>query len=190
VPHSDEVVAAVKVSGPSWIKAERVVLYANGIKIREENIENTNATGIKWNGTWSLTMPTHDVFLVAVAQGPDPEEPYWPIAKPYQPTSTDWSGAVMGISGAVWLDGDRNGKQNSARTYAENAIRHAGSDLSVMMKNLSSFDEAVAIQAAALLHRKGLDLSGSDITKALKRATPEVRTAFQRVINHLQSIVK
>jgi hypothetical protein len=190
VPASDAIVVGVKVSGPAWISAERVVLYANGIKIREEKITNRNAAGLKWSGAWNLTTPAHDIFLVAVAEGPSAGMPYWPIAKPYQPASTDWVPGVMGISGAVWLDADGNGKQNAARDYAERAIAQAGPDLNALMKNLASFDEAVAIQAAALMHKDGKNLSGPELSKALKGATPETKSAFRKVITELQPGLK
>ncbi|MEX2232147.1 MAG: CehA/McbA family metallohydrolase [Cyclobacteriaceae bacterium] len=189
-PASDEVKVAVRVSGPAWTRAGRVVLYANGKKIREEKIENKKATGVKWSGSWALTMPTHDIFLVAIADGPGGDMPFWPIAKPFQPTSPDWTPGVVGISGAVWLDADKNGKRNCAKDYAEYLSIQAGRDINQLIKNLASFDQAVAIQTAALLHKKGSNLTGPEITKALRRASPETKSAFQIVIRELQLALK
>lgn len=189
-PPSDEIHVAVKVSGPAWIRAERVVLFANGKKIREEKITQQTAAGIKWRGSWNITLPTHDVFLTALAEGPDGNLPFWPIAKPYQPASPAWEGGVMGLSGAVWIDADRNGKRNSARDYAEHLSRQAGNDLNLLIQSLASYDEAVAIQVAALLYQKGKNLTGTEITKVLRRATPETKSAFQTVVRELNLVLK
>ena len=186
VPGSDEVKISVKVSGPSWTNAEKVSLYANGKKIRETVISNGRIAGEKWSGDWFLTVPPQDVYLVAVAEGPAQLLPYWPIAKPYQPASPDWKPRVFGITGAVWVDGDRNRELNSARDYAETVVRQAGNDLNILMQSLTSFDDAVAIQAAALLHQQGKNLAGPEITKALRNASPEISSAFQTVISELR----
>lgn len=185
-PASDEVTIAVKVSGPSWATAERVRLFANGKMIREAKITNARAGGLKWNETWNLTLPPQDIFLVAVADGPAPPQPFWPIAKPYQPTTTEWDPRIFGFTGAVWLDGDRNGKRNSAREYADILYKQSGNDVGAFVRSLGTFDEAVSIQAAALLHQKGKNLSGADIAKALRSASPETRSAFDTVIRELQ----
>lgn len=185
VPGSDEAKVSVKVSGPSWTKADKVSLYANGKKIREAQITNGAAGGIKWSGEWNLTVPPHDIFLVAVAEGPGLPLPFWPIAKPYQPASPEWHPRVFSLTGAVWIDGDRNRERSSARHYAETLYRQAGNDMHALIQSLASFDEAVSVQAAALLHLKGKNLRGAEITKALRKASPETRSAFQTVINEL-----
>ena len=93
----------------------------------------------------------------------------------------------MGLSGAVWIDADRNGKRNSARDYATLLISQGENNIGLLIRNLASYDEAVAIQAAALLHSKGIPLNGAAITKALRRATPETKAGFQRVIDALRT---
>ncbi len=188
VPPSDEIKVSIKVSGPSWTRAERVVLYANGKKIREENIakaDTTQKTGVKWSGTWNLTVPTQDVFLVAMADGPSDALPYWPVAKPFQPVSTEWNPRLFAVSGAVWIDGDKNGARNTAREYAETVIRQSGSDMKKLMDGLASYNESVSIQAAALLYKSGKDLSGATITQALGNASPVTQSGFQIVIDEL-----
>lgn len=186
VPGSDAAKVSVKVSGPAWSRAERVILYANGRKIREEKIQDAGLPGIKWSDSWNLTLPGHDVFLVAVAIGPDRGSPVWPIGKPYQPRSIEWSGGIFGVSGAVWLDADRNGKRNSARDYAETIYRQTSGDIDAMIQQAASYDEAVAIQLAALLHKNGKDLRSPGISTALRRAAPATRAGFEQVIAELE----
>ncbi|MDQ2656006.1 MAG: CehA/McbA family metallohydrolase [Bacteroidota bacterium] len=189
VPSPDEVKVSVKVSGPSWARAEKIVLYANGKQIRQENIGNEQGSaekaGVKWSADWSLTLPRQDVFLVAMADGPSDALPYWPIAKPFQPVSRDWNPRLFAVSGAVWLDGDKNGIRNTARDYAQTIVRQAGPDMKKLMQNLASFDESVAIQAAALLFKEGKDLQGAVISQALLEASPETQSSFSIVIGEL-----
>jgi hypothetical protein len=175
----------VRVSGPAWTQANKVVLYANGKEIRQEKIEGASAGGVKWTGTWNLTTPPTDMFLVAVAEGPDGHKPFWPIAKPYQPQSADWRPGLLGLSGAVWVDGDKNGVRNSAKDYAEKVAAQAGGDLAALIQLLATFDEAVSVQAAALLYKKGMSLTGPEMTKALDMASPQTKSGFRIVIDEL-----
>lgn len=185
VPASDELKIAVRVAGPSWASAEKISLYANGKKIRQAGVTDEHGAGIKYSGVWSLTVPPHDLFLVAVAEGRNENLPFWPIARPYQPASPEWSPRLLGLSGAVWIDGDKNGHRNTASDYAERLWQQSGRNINTLLELLASYDESISIQAAALLHREGMNLSGPDITRALRRASPETRSAFQRVVDEL-----
>ena len=100
--------------GPGWTRAEHVALYVNGAPVREEAIPDGTNAGLKWEATWRLAAPAHDVHLVAVATGPGVTAPYWPTAKPYQPTSTTFTPYVLGMSGAVFVDADGSGTFESA----------------------------------------------------------------------------
>ena len=90
----------------------------NGVKLQEERILNSSAGGLKWQGHWTISLPKHDVFLVVIAEGNGRGMPYWPIAEPYQPTSIEWTPKLIGSTGAVWIDGDGDGKRTSAYEYA------------------------------------------------------------------------
>lgn len=187
-PASDAINISVKVLGPAWTKAAKVRLYANGKQIREEDIENPEIGGTKWDGTWQLTTPAHDIFLVAVAEGPGEDKPYWPIAKPYQPASPEWIPRIFGISGAVWIDGDRNGKRNSALDYARALVAQAKGDPHALIQSLAAYDEAVAVQAAALLYQAGANLRGARLAKALRDAAPQTREGFRVVTDGVGGI--
>lgn len=186
VPATDKVKVSVKVSGPSWTRATRIELYANGLKIREEKIDDGNTAGVKWNGTWNLTLPPQDVFLVALAVGPGDYKPFWPIAKPYQPDTPEWKPQTLGLSGAAWVDADKNGIRNCAKDYAERIYSQAGTHIDDFIQSLADFDEAVSIQAAAILHQKGKDLSGQEVTNALRRAAPQTKSGFEKIIAQLK----
>lgn len=140
----------IRVKGPGWTRAQRVALFVNGIKAREEAIRTGTKAGVKWEATWSLPKPRHDVHLVAIATGPGIAAPYWPTAKPYQPTSIAFTGSVLGLSGPVFVDADGSGKFESAFEYARREVS-AANEGPPLVTRLGSYDAAVATQAASLL---------------------------------------
>jgi hypothetical protein len=188
VPASDTVTVAVEVCGPAWARASKVALYANGKIIREETIEEATAAGVKWKGSWAIPLPAHDIFLVAIAEGPGGGMPYWPIAKPYQPASPDWVPRLMGSTGAVWIDADKNGKANSAYDYAREIVSVSKGDIHEIVRRLASSDEAVAAQVAGILWENGATLTSPQIVEALKRATPATKSGFDALIEEVRRL--
>ncbi|MDO1449436.1 CehA/McbA family metallohydrolase [Rhodocytophaga aerolata] len=175
-----EVEVEVTVLGPSWVRANKVTLYANGYKIKEEIIEDQGKKGIKWTKTWKIPVSGQDIQLVALAQGPGNYRPFWPIAKPYQPVSSEWKPGVMGCSGAVWIDGDGDGKRTSAYHYAQKLVADANGDMKKLVNQLSSYDAAVALQAASVLQAQGIALTDSTLTQALAKAPETVQAVFRQ----------
>jgi hypothetical protein len=95
---------AVRVLGPSWTRAERVSLYLDGERVRSETLRDDGAAGVKGSARWRIPRPPAGAHLVALAEGPDPRRPFWPIALPYQPTSPRVAPRVLGVSGAVRVE--------------------------------------------------------------------------------------
>lgn len=174
-PAGGEVKVAVRVLGPGWVQAERVELYANGIRVREACIPGGKTAGVKWQGVWTLPRPRHDIHLVAVATGPGVAALYWPIAKPYQPTSPVVRRRVLGVTGAVWLDGDGDGKRTSACEYARRLCEASRWEAAGVVQALAGYDEAVATQAAGLLRERGVSANDPSV----REATPQVRRGFE-----------
>jgi hypothetical protein len=103
----EQVQVTATVSAPKWSKADRVELYANGQKIREERVgEDASPYQIRW----VLPRPAKDAYLVAIATGPGIQSPHWAIPKPYQPSSKAWNPRVLGATNPIWLDADGDGK--------------------------------------------------------------------------------
>lgn len=188
VPVSDQINVAVEVCGPAWTRANRVTLYANGKKLYEQKITTAHGAGIKWKGSWKVLLSKHDVYLVAIAEGSGEGMPYWPIAKPYQPTTLEWHPHVMGSTGTVWIDADKNGKRNSAYDYAKEILDESKNDIRKIVTRLTSYDEAVAIQVAALLWKSGKNLAGSDVSEALKGASEATKFGFKTVLTETLQI--
>ena len=187
-PAADSIHVDVTVKGPDWTALETVELYRNGIKIREEQISDGGEPGVKWKGGWKLEPLGHNSWLVAVAKGPGVEELYWPIGRPWQPDSPDWTPLVIGVTGAVWLDEEGAGEKRSAYHYAAQLINESGSDRPELFRRLSRFDEAVSVQAAGILFSQfesdeeaGLD----EIRSLMNESAPQVRSGFEKVIGFL-----
>jgi hypothetical protein len=170
-----------RVLGPRWTTARRVVLYANGSPIREFEISSDDAprAGVKWERTFTIDRPKHDVFLSLLATGPGVKALYWPIPKPYQPKSADWTSYVLGGTGAVYVDADGDGKFSSAYEYAGRAVEAAGDDLAGLVKRLGDYDDATAVQAASILNGRGVSPIDDRITQALKNGAASTRSGFQ-----------
>src|SRR3954469_19285089 len=65
----EEVRVTVDVLGPSWAAADRVELFADGVKVEEARIDPSPDVR-KAKVAWTMRRPRHDVSLVAVASGP------------------------------------------------------------------------------------------------------------------------
>ena len=73
------------------------------------------------------------------------------MAKPYQPTSIDYTPYVMGSSGAVRVDADGSGSFHTAYDYASPIVQACKGDLAATIAGLKDCDQATASQAAGLL---------------------------------------
>jgi hypothetical protein len=187
VTPSGEVEVAVRVLGPSWSKATHVALYANGVKIREAEISDgagiLNEPGHKWQGIWRLPKFKKDVHLAAIATGPAVKELFWPIPRPYQPSSPVWHSCVVGSTGAVWIDADGSGRFNPAFEYATRLVDEAGTDFAKLLSRLTEYDEAVAAQAARIVHIRKLKTSAELLEAATRTESAAIRDGFQAYVD-------
>src|SRR5207244_12585653 len=119
--------------------ADKVELFANGIKIREQHLGPVRANGnekVPSNSqsiTWKIPRPAHDVYLVAVASGPGITVSYWAISPPFQPGSPSRDPRVIGATNPLWVDADGDGKFTAPRTYAAGRVRKFGDNPSVLL---------------------------------------------------------
>ena len=187
-----EVQVRIRVLGPHWVQADKVMLFVNGQLAREERIEQIVkpgpkierlATGVLWQAVWTLEKPRHDVHLVVIAMGPGIGGLYWPTAKPYQPTSPVWKSQVIGASGAVWLDGDGDGRKTPAYGYAQTVMKESGGDLKELLARLADYDEAVSAQAAHLWQSTGKSLLAEEAQAEIKKATPKVAQGIRAYLD-------
>ena len=177
VEKKGDLTVRIRVKGPGWTRARRVSLYMNGVKVREARIASGTNAGVKWVATWRLPRPAHDVHLVAIADGPGITAPYWPTAKPYQPTSTEFTPYVLGLSGAVFVDADDSGRFESAFEYARRELS-AVNAARPLVERLGAYDTAVATQAASLLRAEDPPTFEARIRSMIKGAPAHVASGF------------
>jgi hypothetical protein len=187
VPANGELDVTVRVLGPSWSKATHVALYANGTKIREAEIGEVPLeagwSGVKWKGNWRLQKFKHDAHLVAIATGPGVKEPFWPVARPYQPSSPVWNSYVVGSTSAVWIDADSSGQFNPAFEYATRLVDDSRNELTNLVSQLADYDVAVVAQAARLWHVRKLGLPADLLKAASRTESATIRDGFQAYVD-------
>jgi hypothetical protein len=183
VPGNEKISVSIAVSGPKWMNATQISLFANGKKIRQATIKTKGKQVLKWKGTWTLPPSAQDLHLVAIAEGKGEDLPFWKINKPFQKTSPEWNPKLIGSTGAIWIDGDQDGARTTANDYAKSIINTSGSDIDSIIKKLALYDEAVSIQAAALLWKNRFDLEGPVVQEALKKGSGVTKSGF-RVFNN------
>jgi hypothetical protein len=147
----EQVKVEAVISGPAWVKADRIELFANGRLIREQALKDDHRAGEKARVTWELPKPAHDVHLVAIATGPGVTEPFWEIPRPYQATSKTLTSRVIGSTNPIWIDADDDGKFQSAFAIAQALVEKLGGDQARLREALKKHDEAVVIQVESLL---------------------------------------
>lgn len=184
-PSARRVGVAVDVLGPAWSNADSVSLYMNGIKIGKAAVTVRKGRPIRQRFAWKINVPSHDVFFAAVAHGRAPGIPFWPIARPYQPMSPEWTPKMYAASGAVWIDGNGNGTRESASSYAVKLISEFRNDLPKLIDHLAPYDESVARQAAALLWQSGSPLNDERLKHALNRSPAHVQSGFAVVLSEI-----
>ncbi|MBK8036397.1 MAG: CehA/McbA family metallohydrolase [Verrucomicrobiaceae bacterium] len=138
----------IRVHGPSWVQADHLALYANGLLIREEKLSANHQPGEKAKVVWDVPKPTHDMHLIAIATGPGITEAFWEIPRPYQPSSKTFTSRVIGATNPVWIDADGDGKFEPAFAIAQRVLREAGGDPSQV--NRENLDQAVQTQLDSL----------------------------------------
>lgn len=184
---SRELELRIRVLGPSWSRAHEVMLFVNGREARREAISD-DADGkhaIKYESTWTIPTPPHDAHLAVVAIGPGISQPFWPTAKPYQPDSPDWTPYMLAATGAIYVDADGPSGYSSPRDYAVELVGQADGDMDRLIDLLGSYDEATAVQAAAVMHERG-ELTDKVRKKLLGLPNARDREALTRYFDALR----
>lgn len=186
----DRVNVRVELQGPAWSGAETVALYMNGVKIKEERVVMKQGSPVQQAFSWDIDIPPHDVFFTAIAQGKASDLPFWPIAKPYQPSRPDWKPVFFAGTGAVWVDGNENNRQESAFVYATKLLSQHKGDLKALFEKLESYDESIASQAAVLLWRKGESLKSEKVRTLVDKSGEHIRRGFDQTTKEIEKLRK
>ena len=123
---------------------------------------------------------------MAIASGPGVTGPYWPIARPFQPSSIALEPRVIGATNPIWVDGDGDGRFTPPRAYAKEIVKRVGVDPKKLVAELAKYDESVAAQAASLCQATGRDVRSAEVEEALKTALQHVKRGFAAYANTQQ----
>jgi hypothetical protein len=141
-----------------------------------------------WQDEWRIPTPRHDVHLVLVARGPGVRGAYWKTARPYQPTGSKFEPHTMGVSGAIWVDVDGDGRGTSAREVAGRVWGQVRGDVAELLKRLelAGVDAAVAAQAAWWCDEAGVDLESPEARRNWDSRAAPVRLGWERYMEARQ----
>lgn len=187
-PEGDWISIEAIVQGPAWTKADTINLFLNGAPFftDEVAVADRELAGRKVHAAWEMKKPSHDIYFVAVATGKSEVGLFWPIAKPYQPTSDTWNPYVWGSSGIVRIDADGDGKWTSPMQYAEQAVKSSDGDFAKLIKILSEHDHATAIFAAELWSDSGKSILTDEAQATLATAPASVQHGFRVYVESLR----
>jgi hypothetical protein len=176
----------IHVAGPSWTRADHVALYANGVCIRQADIDAAHdaRAGLKASLVWRLPKSAHDVYLTALATGPGLTAAFWPGAKPYQSTGEHWTPAAFACTAPIYLDADGDGVFQSAFDYARQIVTGAHDDVPAILNSLANYDASAAAQVASILHADG-QLKAQDLLAVSQKASPTIQAAFKSFVQSL-----
>lgn len=175
----------IRVLGPSWVRADQLELFANGHRILTRDLRPT-AKIEKANLTFTLPRPAHDTHLIAIATGPGITEPFWESPRPYVPTTPKYTPRVQGATNPIFIDGNGDGKYNAPRTQAQQLLTRHARDLNALFNDLAKYDQAVAAQAAALLHQAGHNLNTPTLRRHWTR-TPLTQAGFTAYLGTMKN---
>ena len=185
IANADSYRVEVNVLGPSWVQADEIRLFVNGAETevaRPLEKKKQEIDGVRCSVAWTLPKLKHDVHVVALAKGPGVDAPYWPIAKPYQPTSPDWKSYVIGCSGAIRIDGDGDGKYSSPYDYAKKLFADSAGDDAKLVAALKDYDEAVAVQTASVARAAGRERFDSFLAAIAEDGAPQTKTGANNYV--------
>jgi hypothetical protein len=165
-----------------------VFLYSNGQLVWEDSFAANHKSGVKLRKKVSLTLSRHDAALVAVATGPGVLQPFWEVRKPYQPTSDEWTPTAIGISSAVWIDADADGRRSAPLAYATRLVEENPNNIAELVKSLSNYDASVALHTLELLRMRGVGVTTPEIRAAFTGAAASSKTGYELYVRELSQI--
>jgi hypothetical protein len=180
-PFGGTVPVELSVWGPSWSTAGELAVYSNGTRIWHIRPGGGRRPGMKYSQIVKVPIPPNDTALVAVATGPGITQPFWEVRKPYQPTSLDWEPMVIGVSRAIWIDADGNGKREPPLDVAAQLVGTLSPQ--EVVSRLGSYDAAVRKHAASLL---GPDRS--EIQAAFANSPTAVRMSWRDFLDEYKRL--
>lgn len=136
---------------PSWIKAQKAVVYLNGIKVAQQDLIMRPGAALNTNLVFTIPAPANDAFLVCAAYGDGIKDASWKTLQDY----------TLAVTNPVYVDSDGDGKYSPARETALRMLEKMGTpSLAKIESAVAEVDAAVGVQ---LMAEARLRLSGSQL---------------------------
>lgn len=157
------------VACPTWIKAQRAVVYLNGLQVAEQEITMPEDRRFATNMVFEIPAPRHDAHLVCVAFGDGVKDPSWK-------TLADFT---LAVTNPIFVDADQDGEFSSPQDTAVNLLNKA-TPLSVptIAKALENLAPAIGMQ---LLTESKLRIPAAEIA-----AFEELVSALSKTNSHYE----
>jgi hypothetical protein len=165
---------------PRWMLPEgRAVatIYENGHAKLAFPFEMEKQAGKPFAFKARFPKPKADSWYVLVAEIPGVTNAYWSIARPYQPSSSEWKPAMIGATNPIYLDANGDKLYSSPRQTAV-SLRESYASPHDLIPALSEYDWAISAQVAELLHDEGVNLEATEFKPRIAQAAPHVQQAF------------
>jgi hypothetical protein len=147
----------LRVAAPSWVRPERVTLFANGLPLHELALEAVpgQPTDVTLAVPAALPWPLHDFWLVAVVTGAGVGGPWWPQLNDY----------TLAATNPVQLDVDGDGRFASPRALATALVERRGTGAEAVTAMLAEVDSATAVQVLHLVRSAYLRRAHQDLER-------------------------
>ena len=142
--HKGRFELGVRVAAPGWVRPRKVLLFLNGQRIAQQDIEIREGEASDIKLSFTVNTPPHDGHLVCVVVGEPPREPVWFPVKDY----------ALGATNPVYLDGDGDGKYRSPRATAARELARLGTDLRRIERALPNLDPVIGAQVLSLFRHE------------------------------------
>ena len=136
-PEKKEINVDFHVASASWAHPKRAVVYLNGVKVAEENLNQRPRAPFAETVHFKIPAPKHDGFLICVAYGDGLKDPAWPTYANY----------TMAITNPVFIDADQDGKYQSPRETAVAMVAKISPlNIGALEKTIGEVDAAIGVQ--------------------------------------------
>jgi hypothetical protein len=175
----------VRVRAPSWVRPRKATVFANGVAVREREIEvvagKPTDVVFPFELQWTSELDTHavnDKWIVCVVTGDGVDAPYWKTLNPY----------TLAATNPVFVDLDGNGWQSPLEVARARAGRATnGATLSSQLAALDGptsvllLDEFVRLRSRLGAGREEIAAMVRSAAQPALASSPELRAFLGRL---------
>lgn len=135
-PKDDLLKITFHVACPDWIKAQKAVVFLNGIKVAQQDLTMVARTSLSTNVIFEIAAPAHDAHLVCAAFGEGVKDASWKTLSDY----------TLAATNPIFVDADQDGKYSSPRESALALLKKTKLTAEGIRAALVKLDPAIAVQ--------------------------------------------